>query len=232
MSSLRIFKVTILSHDFLNFVTFNLASATGEEGICMPYVHNYAIMYSLMSSKRVVDIGAQRITPSYEELRNLNFYATPAKPKNVEIRRIQYNTLDEGFARRTIAAITKEEPRVTLSFFGARQNILPYSEFSLFLASPLKPPKIIRLGKDRSPCLLEFEQLKILKKMKGIFRSSHLINMADYSELKDINVIKISMSPTPLFEGEFEGEYAICKGTRDEYTVALPERLLLNVKTD
>jgi CRISPR type I-D-associated protein Csc1 len=232
MSGLCIFKATLLSHDFLNFVTFNLASATGEEGICVPYVHNYAIMYSLMSSKRVVDIGTQRFTPSYEELRNLDFYATPARPKNVEIRRVQYNTLDEGFARRTIAALTKEEPRVTLSFFGARQCILPYSEFSFFLASQSKPPKIIRLGKDRSPCLLEFEQLKIVKKMKGTFRCSHLINIADYNKLKDIHVIKISMSPTPLFDGEFEGEYILCEGVKDKYIVALPERLFLDVKAN
>jgi CRISPR type I-D-associated protein Csc1 len=150
----------------------------------------------------------------------------------VEIRRIHYNTLDEGFARRTIAALGKWEPRVTLSFFGARQTILPYSEFSFFLASPFNPPKIIRLGKDRSPCLLEFEQLKIIKKMRGRFRCSHPINMADYSELKDINVIKISMSPTPLFEGEFEGEYALCERMEDKYIIALPERLFLDVKTD
>jgi CRISPR type I-D-associated protein Csc1 len=232
MAGLHIFKAKLLPHDFLNFITFNIASAAGEEGICTPYLHNYAIMYSLMSLKRAIDVGGQRFRPSYEELIELNFYATPAKPKNVEIRRIQYNTLDEGFARRTIAEAINAEPRVTLSFFGARQSILPYSEFSFFLASPFRPPKIIRLGKDRSPCLLEVEQLKVVKKTDGIFRSSHLINIVDYSELKDVNVIKISTSPTPLFYGEFEGEYALCKGMRNEYTIALPERLLSGVKTN
>jgi CRISPR type I-D-associated protein Csc1 len=232
MDGLGIFKATLLPHDFLNFVTFNLPSAAGEEGVCAPYLHNYAIMYSLVSSKRAIDIGDQRFRPSYEELRELDFYATPAKPKNVEIRRIQYNTLDEGFARRTVAAATNAEPRVTLSFFGARQSILPYSEFSFFLASPFRPPKVIRLGKDRSPCLLEVEQLKAVRKTSGVFRGSHLINIVDYSELKDINVIKIPMSPTPLFYGEFEGAYVLCKGMRNEYTIALPERLLPDVKTD
>jgi hypothetical protein len=68
--------------------------------------------------------------------------------------------------------------------------------------------------------------------MKGTFRCSHLINMADYNKLKDIHVIKISMSPTPLFDGEFEGEYILCEGVKDKYIVALPERLFLDVKAN
>jgi CRISPR-associated protein Csc1 len=179
------------------------------------FIHNYALAYAFRIASAPYSHVIQ--DPHYEdELRPANergVYITPARPLEVSHRRVQFNTITEGYG------FGGKERSIGYPDWGFIRALGPGSRFELYvfvadlIALPEAPmfaaalnglPAYIRLGKFSGKARVRLQKSEGVEERRGDFATNVLLNWRD-------------LPVEPAFPG-------------DIYTAALPTRLIANCR--
>lgn len=216
--NLKVFYVKIFPHDFLWFASFD----SGAISITEPVVHNYALSYAISNFNRVL---ANTAIPTYEEdLEVMNWYTCPAKAIRSARTALMWNAIDTKTQ-------TTEDPafeKANTPKFGTRHVLVPWPatvfETYIFSKTGQKPPRVIRLGKKRAPCVLESEELNLqgFREMK-VAKPTHLVNPLDTNgTLESYRIVTIM--PSLLVDEAVILDAVVFKDRK--HWVLIPKRLL------
>ena len=175
--AIRIHSVTLRLDDYLWFASFEW----GREIETAPSLHNYALSFGLSGIDRVISVGG---VPNYDEdLRALDVYTTPAtlsRSMTPERQRgvLTYNSVDNPTQLTQAMRVGEKanDPK-----FGRKHVLLPGLRFELvaFTRNDLALPRVFRLGKKRSPVVVErLEELKG-RSFRGDATPDHAVNPLD-----------------------------------------------------
>lgn len=219
---LRIFHVKLIPHDILWFSSFDVGAVTITE----PAIHNYALSYAVSRFDRVICTSDQ---PTYEQdLEQMDWYCTPAQARKYGRLRFTWNAIDS----KTQLTETPKFEKTNTPKLGTRHVLAPAPatefEFYLFSRKGEQPPRMIRLGKKRAPCLLLAEEVH----HSGIqlwetAEPTHLVNPIDaIGEFEQYRMVSI---PPSLLAGDAKLRQAVVvngRGTSGRHVVSVPRRLL------
>ena len=173
----EILSVTLRLDDYLWFASFEW----GREIETAPLLHGYALSFALASVERVVALGG---TPNYDkDLLNLDLYCTPAtlSTRSASARQrgvFTYNSVDNPTQLTQALRIGDKanDPK-----FGRRHVLLPGLRFDLvvFLRNGAVLPRVFRLGKKRSPVVVERAELLTGRAFHGDAVPDHAVNPRD-----------------------------------------------------
>lgn len=216
---MRIFYAKIIPHDILWFASFD----AGAVSVTEPVIHNYALSYAMSRYDRFISFHDQ---PTYEEdLRQMDWYTTPARAKKFTRLQFTWNAIDS-------LTQTTEDPRfdkANTPKLGKRHVLAPApaTEFECYLFSRQGnvPPRMIRLGKKRAPCLLEWVEVKNTSpQMLDSVAPTHLVNPIDViGELYQYKIV--SIPPSLLAEKAIIQNCVVVR--HEQHVVVLPKRLLV-----
>jgi CRISPR-associated protein Csc1 len=200
--------------ELLDYVFF----ATTERGKVYEtgaFIHNYALTYALRLAS--APYGHLIQEPHYEEelnpLNEQGLYITPAGPLSVGHRRVQFNTIAEGYG------FAGKERSLGYPDWGFVRVLRPECVFEFYvivadLAAPgISPtlalalngsPARIRLGKFPGKAKITLQKAEILQTQHGDFIANALLNWRD-------------LAAEPSIPG-------------DIYAAALPTRLIANAR--
>ena len=215
---LKVFHVQLIPHDILWFASFDAGAVTVTE----PAIHNFALSYAVSRFDRAVSHSEQ---PTYEaDLEQMDWYATPARALQFARLKFTWNAID------TITQTT-ETPKFEKSNspkMGSRHVLAPIPatkfEFYLFSRKGENPPRMIRLGKKRAPCVLVWEAVP----HNGPFiaeeaQPTHLVNPLDaVGHFQEYRMV--SIPPSLLADDARLRDAIVLRGGRHE--VLVPKRLL------
>lgn len=217
---MRIFDLEIRPHDILWFSSFDVSGFTTTE----PVVHNYALSYALSRFNRVL---SNSNGPGYDEdLSNMTWYSNPARPILYQRQTITWNAIDDK-------TNTTEDPKLgkkNTPKMGIKSVLMPYPQ-TYFLVTAFSlygenPPRIIRLGKKRTPC-----QIKIIKEWDiseireyEVFNPSHIVNPIDV--IGDIKSYRIVAIPPSLLSDDVTIERTIGIRKKDQ-SIIIPKHLIV-----
>jgi CRISPR-associated protein Csc1 len=230
-----IYECLLELHDNLFFATREMGRfyETGE------FIHNYALTYAFGYSGidrnfPVSPYFCSEQIPSYkEDLSNLSFYITPAKPLEITY---DFNTFKFGEANYYLTSTVGPEQGRKLGIssgnqpsFGKIKEISVGSKFTFFIVSEneLHLPSWIRLGKWMTKASVEVINKSLSKDGKsGEYSLTHPINPLDIpKENKFINFDIIAMPPSSLINNvTMKGEYIEFE-TADKKQIKLPANL-------
>lgn len=198
--------------ELLDYVFF----ATMERGKVYEtgaFIHNYALAYAFRLASAPYSHVIQE--PHYEdELRPANeagVYLTPARPLAVGLRRVQFNTITEGYGfagkERSIGYpdwgfIRMLRPGSRFEFYVCIADLRTLPEAPMFAAALNGLPAYIRLGKFSGKARIRLQKPDSLEERRGDFAANVLLNWRD-------------LPVEPAFPG-------------DIYAAALPTRLIAN----
>jgi CRISPR type I-D-associated protein Csc1 len=164
--------------DYLWFASFEW----GNDNQTAAVIHSYALSFALSGRERAFAIGG---VPSYEEdLSALDVYATPArladgaKPRGLRTV-FTFNSIDSPTVLTDVPRVAEgksNDPK-----FGNRQVLLPglRFEFVAFTRGSAVIPRVFRLGKKRSPVVVEESREVRGSVFRGNAVPSHAINPRD-----------------------------------------------------
>ncbi|ARU61527.1 type I-D CRISPR-associated protein Cas5/Csc1 [Tumebacillus avium] len=215
---MRIFHVKLIPHDILWFASFDAGAVTVTE----PAIHNYALSYAVSRYERAVSFSDQ---PTYElDLEQMDWYATPAKAKRFARLKFTWNAIDTM----TQTTETPNFEKTNSPKMGTRHVLAPAPatefEFYLFSRKGEIPPRMIRLGKKRAPCVLKWEEVKHQGPVKvELARPTHLVNPLDVvGEFEQYRMV--SIPPSFLADDAYIRQGLVVRGSGHE--VVVPRRLL------
>lgn len=150
--------------DFIHFASLEIERRV----IIQPVIHNYALTYAifLANSRPAFLSQSDSIKPKYKEdlneINELGIYVTPAYGLSVKISSYIWGAKEELLTYRELQ-VTKNYPPSMVR----QEAISPNSRFRFFILSnqKIKLPRIIRLGKKRSPASIN-AKIYELKKIK------------------------------------------------------------------
>lgn len=202
LGRIKFFNATLVANSFLHFYSTEFLKTTAVDRM----LHNWALMFA------VNEIKADPNKRHLENLKGINFYCTPAIPKNADTKSYLLNPVPED----TVAG------RLSLMRI---EKFLPGSEFEFIIMSKdgRKPPDIISYGKKKSHHTLkcgckncesndakgkEWHEIKIqpIYKEQMKIRIRKFVNPLDFKKIDDITYSKKHpMRPSPLYivEGNF-----------------------------
>lgn len=222
----RLFYAVLEAHDFLWFASYDVSGISSTEIV----VHNYALCYALSRFERGVLFEQ---VPTYEtDLAQMPLYATPAEAlfmNNPFIGKVKltWNALDTRTQRTQDPSFIKRNTPM----IGRRVMIAPLTRFFfyVFTFDGIQPPGTIRLGKKRSPCRVQYDEIPkpIAFRQDDTFIPSHLINPLDVNgKVEAYNVI--SIPPHLLLRNaRMRDDYVI---STKKHKVHLPGRVLARVE--
>ncbi len=200
--------------ELLDYVFF----ATMERGKVYEtgaFIHNYALTYALRLASAPYSHLIQE--PHYEEelspLNEQGLYITPAGPLSVGHRRVQFNTIAEGYG------FARKDPSLGYPDWGFVRVLRPESIFQFYVmiadssASGISPtlalalsgyPAYIRLGKFPGKSRISLRKAETTQARQGDFTANALLNWRD-------------LAVEPPIPG-------------DIYAAALPTRLIANAQ--
>jgi CRISPR type I-D-associated protein Csc1 len=157
----------------------------GNDNETAPVLHGYALSFALSGRDRVIAVGG---VPSYDEdLAGIDIYCTPARllvEQRASGRRglfavFTFNSIDNP--TQLTQAMRREgsnDPK-----FGKRQVLLPglRFEFVTFSRRDAVLPRVFRLGKKRSPVVVEQATAIEGKPFHGAATPDHAVNPRDVS---------------------------------------------------
>ena len=220
--------------ELLDYVFF----ATVERGKVYEtgaFIHNYALAYALRLTSAPYGHTVQE--PRYEEeLRPLNeqgLYITPAEPLSIGHRRVQFNTIAEGYG------FPGKEPSRGYPDWGFARMLRPESVFQFYviLANPdagcISPtlalaldgrPAYIRLGKFPGKAGVSLQKADTVETKQGDFTANALLNWRDLASEPNVpGDIYATALPTRLIANAHfhKADYSVSRfGEKDE--VRLP----------
>lgn len=183
---MRFFKATLTANSYLYFYSTEFLKTTTVNKV----LHNWALMFALN------EIIANPNLKHLENLKNANFYCTPAIPKSVNTQSFLLNPVpeDTGAGKLGIMRIEKFAPGSVFEFMVMSKN-------------NKEPPKMINYGKKRSHHVVTYEEIRIKAehKEKIKIRTKNIINPLDFKKIDNINYAKkYPMKPSPLYNTEAE----------------------------
>jgi CRISPR-associated protein Csc1 len=200
-------KLELLDYVFFATVERGKVYETGA------FIHNYALAYALRLAAAPYGHTVQE--PHYEEeLNPLNqegIYLTPAEPLTVGHRRVQFNTISEGYG------FPGKAPSLGYPDWGFARMLRPESVFRFYVtlanselsvSSPTLTlalsgnPAYVRLGKFPGKARITLQKAEVTETKHGDFVANALLNWRDLA-----------------LEPEVPG---------DIYATALPTRLIAN----
>lgn len=231
--------------ELLDYVFF----ATVERGKVYEtgaFIHNYALAYALRLASAPYGHTVQE--PHYEEeLRPLNeqgLYVTPAEPLSVGHRRVQFNTIAEGYG------FPGKEPSLGYPDWGFVRMLRPESVFQFYVilanpdASRISPtlalavsrrPAYIRLGKFPGKTRVALQRAEKIEVKHGDFTANALLNWRDLMSEPDVpGDIYATALPTRLIaNAQFRqtGYYVSRFGEKDEVRLPLNMRFVARSAT-
>lgn len=227
---MRLFYAVLETHDFLWFASYDISGISSTETV----VHNYALSYALSRFERGATF--QQI-PTYEaDLIQMPLYATPADVlvgDNPFISKVKltWNAIDT----RTQRTQDPEFIKRNTPMMGRRVMVVPMSRFGfyVFTFDGSQPPGIIRLGKKRSPCRVQYVEIypPIAHRIEDTFAPSHLVNPLDVSgKIEAFNVV--SIPPHIILRNtHLRDDYMILhKKGRISHVVHLPRRVVARIE--
>ena len=158
----------------------------GNDNETAPLLHGYALSFALGGRERVVAVGG---VPSYDEdLAEIDVYCTPARLVADSAARERHG-LFEVFTFNSIDNPThltqalRHGDKSNNPKFGKRQVLLPGLRFEFVVFSKLGValPRVFRLGKKRSPVVLERVTLFQGQQVRGNATPDHAVNPRDVS---------------------------------------------------
>ncbi|HXH12393.1 MAG TPA: type I-D CRISPR-associated protein Cas5/Csc1 [Alphaproteobacteria bacterium] len=195
--------------DYVFFATVERAKVY-ETGA---FIHNYALAYAFHLASAPYSHVVQE--PHYEEelhpANEQGVYLTPARPIEISHRRVQFNTIAEGYGftgkERSIGypdwgfiRVLRLGSRFEFYALVADPTALP--GMSMFGAALNGTPVYIRLGKFSGKARVRFQKSRSVEEGQGDFTANALLNWRD-------------LPVEPIFPG-------------DIYPAALPTRLVAN----
>lgn len=201
LDKIKFFRATLVANSFLYFYSTEFLKTTTVDRA----LHNWALMFA------VNEVKADPNKRHLENLKDVNFYCTPAISKNVETRSYLLNPVPEGTAAGRLSLMRIEK-------------FLPGSEFEFIIMSKdgREPPHIVSYGKKKSQHTLEcgcmncenktvgegWHEIKIkpIYKEHIKIRTEKFINPLDFKKIEEIIYAKKHpMRPSPLYivEGKF-----------------------------
>ncbi len=200
--------------ELLDYVFF----ATVERGKVYEtgaFIHNYALAYALRLAGAPYGHTIQE--PHYEEelspLNRQGVYLTPAEPRNVGHRRVQFNTISEGYS------LAGKPPSLGYPDWGFARMLRPESVFQFYVtvadSETLRPsptlslalnghPAHVRLGKFPGKAKITLQKAEVIESRHGEFVANALLNWRDLASDPDV--------------------------PGDIYATALPTRLIANAQ--
>lgn len=211
-----LYEVKATPADFFFFVTREFNQRSEVEDV----IHNYAIMYALSPTQHILAISH---TPNYDELKKLDFYATPARPEVTPTKMsIQYNSINE--------LTGKTESLLNIPSIGRYSVVPPLStKFTFYILAKekfiMKP--VVRIGKKALPFRLEYTQLeisKIVKDPEDFIKATCIVNVLDLMKTDEIRQgILIYLPPTPLLlDAEIKTPHIIAEKNGEPIIIPLP----------
>lgn len=205
---IKFFKAILVANSFLHFYSAEFLKTTTVDRV----LHNWALMFA------VNEVKADPVKRHLENLKGINFYCTPAVPKNIESKSYLLNPVPEDTAAGKLSLMRVEK-------------FLPGSEFEFMTMSKdgKEPPTIISYGKKKSHHTLkcgcrecehkdtydeEWHEIKIqpLYKEQIKIKTEKFINPLDFKKIDEITYAKKHpMRPSPLYvvEGRFHDVLAL-----------------------
>lgn len=231
--------------ELLDYVFF----ATVERGKVYEtgaFIHNYALAYALRLASAPYGHTVQE--PHYEEeLRPLNeqgLYLTPAEPLSVGHRRVQFNTIAEGYG------FPGKKPSLGYPDWGFVRMLRPESMFQFYVilanpnASRISPtlalavsgrPAYIRLGKFPGKARVSLRKAETTEAKQGDFIAKALLNWRDLASEPDVpGDIYATALPTRLIaNAQFrQTDYYVSRfGEKDEVRLPLNMRFVARPAT-
>lgn len=188
---MRFFKATLTANSYLYFYSTEFLKTTTVSRI----LHNWALMFALN------EIKADPSIKHLENLKGINFYCTPAIPKNVNTQSFLLNPVPDKTEMQTDKRMAGQLTIMRIEKF------VPGSEFEFFVMSRdnKEPPRIINYGKKRTHHTVAYDELKIKEQYKEniTIRPKNLINPLDFKKIDGINYAKkYPIKPSPLYNVE------------------------------
>lgn len=179
-SNFRIHWLRLRLDDYLWFASLEW----GNDNETSAVIHGYALSFALSGRERAFAIGG---VPTYDEdLSAVDVYATPARLADRRWSRglrsvLTFNSIDNPTLLTAVPRIAdgkSNDPK-----FGKRQVLLPGLRFELaaFTRGQATFPRVFRLGKKRSPVVVEESREVRGSAFRGSAEPSHAINPLDVS---------------------------------------------------
>lgn len=193
---IRIHYLIIRLDDFLWFASYEW----GNNNETAPILHGYALSFALGARERIIGIGG---IPTYDEdLRELDVYCTPGRLLSSTGTRqrgaLMFNSVEEPTQ---LTQALRIDAKANDPKFGRRQVLLPGLRFELvgFTRRNAVLPRVFRLGKKRSPVVIEqAEQLDGFV-FEGAATPSHAVNPLDVTG-RVLRCIPRSIPPHLVYE--------------------------------
>lgn len=201
-SKIKFYKAILTANSHLYFYSTEFLKTTTVHQI----LHNWALMFAVNGIKG--DPSKKHL----ENLQNINYYCTPAIPRNVTSNSFLLNPVPEDTGAGKLSLMRVE-------------RFLPGSEFEFFIMSNNGeyPPNIISYGKKmshhslRCGCVncekknisdIGWHEIKVeaIYKERIHARIERFINPLDFQKIENISYAKKHpMKPSPLYsiEGDF-----------------------------
>lgn len=215
-----IFRLVIRLDDFLWFASYEW----GGDNETAPLLHNYALSFALSDHDRA-DTGGG--VPNYEnDLREINVYCTPARLIPVRLKQRQrtvltFNSVDNPTQLTQALRIGEKvnDPKI-----GKRQVLLPGLHFELFAFTrrDASLPRVFRLGKKRSPVVVEEREQVRATVFEGTETTCHAVSPLDICG-KVVQCVPRAIPPHLVYEwARIEGDTFL---RTPRGAVHLPERV-------
>lgn len=220
--------VTLRLDDFLWFASFEWA---GDSETAL-FLHSYALSFALGGRDRVI----ADTVPRYEEdLAELSVYCTPARILNRPVgpsgrgpragqlsTTFTFNSVDEPTQLTQALRIGAKvnDPKI-----GRRQVLVPGLRFQFvaFTRDAFRLPRVVRLGKKRSPVVIERVESISGSTFRGAASPDHAVNPLDIAG-RVRRYVPVAIPPHLIYDrAEIEEDEFIREGDR---VVHVPKRVL------
>lgn len=228
-------KLELLDYVFFATVERGKVYETGA------FIHNYALAYALRLAAAPYGHTVQE--PHYEEelspLNQQGIYLTPAEPLNVGHRRVQFNTISEGYG------FPGKAPSLGYPDWGFARMLRPESSFRFYLtlanlglASPSPTlslalsgfPAYIRLGKFPGKARITLQKAEVTETKHGEFVANALLNWRDLASAPEVpgDIYAITLPTRLIANPHFHNtDYSYARfGEKDEVRLPLGMRFV------
>ena len=220
LAGVRAYRLIIRLDDYVWFASHEWAN----DNETAPVLHGYALSFGLSRRDRVLTLGG---VPTYEEdLAAMPVYCTPASLAARDSAKgtrtvLTFNSIDEPTQLTQALGIGD---KVNDPKFGRRQVLVPGLRFELvaFARFESRLPRVFRLGKKRSPVVVEVSEELTGKRYRGGATPWHAVSPLDVAG-RVVRCVPRAIPPHLVFErAEIEDDYFLAN---DRGPVHLPKRV-------
>jgi len=233
---MKLYKCHLEPHDFLFFVSRDLAKI----GVTEKIIHNTALNYAMNYTSRIISFSSQ---PDYNrDIEKFQIRVTPAYPLDpVPEIGFSYNAVNDLDISTdalgnypTVGKYYKIDLGTIQMMKGKKFFRFTNFEFFAFSFNDFPPRRIIRLGKKDNYCVVNFEELREIKmreaSKQNIVKPSHPINplefYGDFAINSQFPIVFLSIPPHSLVMncGIESGKYLEAKDAKGKLYYIFPPK--------